>query len=76
MAISQKLTILNIASDLTALGSLPRKGDICGLDFFLTCSVSDDHQLDVYDFKALLQQTVGYVVSISFKIQTALSQPL
>jgi len=76
MDISQKLTILNIACDLTGLGRLPRKGEICGLDFFLPNSLSDDHLLGVRDFKALLHQTVGYVVYLSFKMQTALSQPL
>jgi hypothetical protein len=73
MDISQKLTIFNIASDLTALGRLPRKGEICGLDFFLPNSVSDGQMLGVYGFKALLHQTVVYV---SFKMQTALFQPL
>ena len=76
MDISQKLTILNIASDLTALGRVPRKGEICVLDFFLPNSVSDGHLLGVYDFKALLLQIVGYVVYLSFKVQTALSRPL
>jgi hypothetical protein len=60
---------MNIASDLTAPGRLPRKGEIYGLDFFLPNSVSDGHLLDVY---ALLHQTVGYVVYLGFKIQTAL----
>lgn len=76
MDISQKLTIFNIASDLTALGRLPRKGEICGLDFFLPNSASDGQLLGVYGFKALLHQTVGYVVYLSFKMQTALLQPL
>jgi hypothetical protein len=67
---------LKIASDLTSLGRLPRKGEICALDFFLPNSVSDGHLLGFYDFKALLHQTVGYDVYLSFKMQTALSQPL
>jgi hypothetical protein len=37
---------------------------------------SGGHLLGVYDFKVLLYQTVGYVVYLSFKMQTALSQPL
>jgi len=76
MDISQKLTILNVASDLTALGRLPRKGEIRGLGFFLPNSVSDGQLLGFYDFKALLHQTVSYVVYVSFKMQTALFQPL
>lgn len=76
MDIPQKLTILNIACDLMAIGSLPRKGEIYELDFFLLNSVLVGHLLGVCDFKALLHQTVGHVVYIIFKMQTALSQPL
>jgi hypothetical protein len=76
MDTSQTLTILKISCDLTTPERLPRKGEIWGLDFFLPNSVLDGHLLGVYDYKFPLHQNVGYVVYLSFKMQTALSKPL
>jgi hypothetical protein len=76
MDTSQKSTILKISCDLTTPGRLPRKGEICGLYFFLPNSVLDGHLLRFYDDKFPLHQNIGYVVYLSFKMQTALSHPL
>jgi hypothetical protein len=76
MDTSQNLTILKISCDLTTTGRLPRKGEICGLYFFLPNSALDGHLLGFYNDKVPLHQNVGYLVYLSFKIQTAISHPL